>query len=151
MEAGLATFPRLLLEHAHVRIRHACRRKDAVPRVGGIALHAGLLEGGHEFYTVDGAFALRDVLANFAGGRVVVGVTSTPFKCPPAPSETALLVDDFLTARGLRTASEVSLVMPMGMPIPPSPCYPVVERLWPAQNRQCSPWERLLPVSNCRM
>src|SRR3954454_11818647 len=51
----------------------------------------GLVEVGHEFYTVAGAFALRDVLANFEGGRVIVGVTSTPFKCPPAPSETALL------------------------------------------------------------
>ena len=62
----------------------------------------GLVEGGHEFYTVPGAFALRDVLADFDGGRVIVGVTSTPFKCPPAPSETALLVHDFLTERGLR-------------------------------------------------
>jgi sulfide:quinone oxidoreductase len=53
--------------------------------------------------------------------RVVVGVTSTPFKCPPAPSETALLVHDFLVGRGLRDASEVSLVMPLGAPIPPSP------------------------------
>jgi sulfide:quinone oxidoreductase len=81
----------------------------------------GLLEGGHEFYTVDGAFALRDVLDTFAGGRVIVGVTSTPFKCPPAPSETALLVDDFLRGRGLRDGSVISLVMPMGVPIPPSP------------------------------
>ena len=60
----------------------------------------GLLEGGHEFYTEAGAFALRDVLADFEGGRVVVGVTSTPFKCPPAPSETALLVHDYLTHAG---------------------------------------------------
>ena len=81
----------------------------------------GLVEGGHEFYTVEGAFALREVLANFPGGRVIVGVTSTPFKCPPAPSETALLVDDMLTRRGLREASDISLVMPMGVPIPPSP------------------------------
>ena len=80
----------------------------------------GLLEGGHEFYTVPGAFALRDVLAGFDGGRVVIGVTSTPFKCPPAPSETALLVHDFLTERGLRDRSEISLVMPLGVPIPPS-------------------------------
>ena len=49
----------------------------------------GLVEGGHEFYTIAGAFATRDVLARFEGGRVVVGVTSTPFKCPPAPSEIA--------------------------------------------------------------
>ena len=81
----------------------------------------GLLEGGHEFYTVAGAFALRDVLDQFEGGRVVVGVTSTPFKCPPAPSETTLLVNDFLQERGLREHSEVSLVMPLPLPIPPSP------------------------------
>ena len=81
----------------------------------------GLVEGGHEFYTVPGAFALRDVLAEFEGGRVVVGVTSTPFKCPPAPSETALLMHEFLTERGLRDRSEISLVMPLPVPIPPSP------------------------------
>ena len=81
----------------------------------------GLVEGGHEFYTVPGAFALRDVLAHFRGGRVIVAVTSTPFKCPPAPSETARLMHDYLTARGLRENSEISLVMPMGVPIPPSP------------------------------
>jgi len=81
----------------------------------------GLLEGGHEFYTPEAAFALRDVLANFEGGRVVVGVTSTPFKCPPAPSETALLMHDFLASRGLRGRSEISLVMPLPLPIPPSP------------------------------
>jgi sulfide:quinone oxidoreductase len=81
----------------------------------------GLLEGGHEFYTEAGAFALQDVLADFEGGRVVVGVCSTPFKCPPAPSETALLTHDFLTARGLRDRSEVALVMPLPVPIPPSP------------------------------
>jgi sulfide:quinone oxidoreductase len=81
----------------------------------------GLVEGGHEFYTVAGAFALREVLAAFEGGQVVVAVTSTPFKCPPAPSETALLMHDLLTERGLREVSSIALVMPMGLPIPPSP------------------------------
>src|SRR5947209_8334078 len=37
----------------------------------------GLVEGGNEFYTVAGAFALREILADFQGGRVIVGVTST--------------------------------------------------------------------------
>jgi len=81
----------------------------------------GLVEAGHEFYTVAGAFACRDVLTSFEGGRVIVAVTSTPFKCPPAPSETALLVHDLLTTRGVRERSEIALVMPMGVPIPPSP------------------------------
>jgi sulfide:quinone oxidoreductase len=81
----------------------------------------GLVEGGNEFYTVAGAFALRDVLAEFDGGRVIIGVTSTPFKCPPAPSETALLMHDHLIARGVREQSSIALVMPLGVPIPPSP------------------------------
>lgn len=86
----------------------------------------GLVEGGHEFYTVAGAFALRQVLADFAGGSVIVAVTSTPFKCPPAPSETALLMHDHLTANGLRARSSISLVMPLGSPIPPSPAASAV-------------------------
>lgn len=81
----------------------------------------GLVEAGREFYTVDGAFAGRDVLESFGGGRVIVGVTSTPFKCPPAPSETALMLHDYLVERGRREASQISLVMPLGVPIPPSP------------------------------
>ena len=74
-----------------------------------------------EFYTVAGAFAMRGVLARFAGGQVVIGVTSTPFKCPPAPSETALLTHEFLRQQGLLDSSQISLVMPLGTPIPPSP------------------------------
>jgi len=81
----------------------------------------GLLDWGNEFYSRDAAFALRDVLERFRGGRVVVGVVSTPFKCPPAPSEMALLMHDYLTRRGLRELSEISLVMPLPVPIPPSP------------------------------
>lgn len=81
----------------------------------------GLVDFGHEFYTETSAFALREVLEQFTGGKVVVGVTSTPFKCPPAPSETALLMHDYLTQRGLRQQSEISLVMPLPVPIPPAP------------------------------
>mgnify|MGYP003296148115 CR=1 FL=1 len=81
----------------------------------------GLVEDGHEFYTVEGAIAAGGALAAFEGGRVVVGVTGTPFKCPPAPSETALLVHDFLGAKGLLDVSTVSLAMPLPSPIPPAP------------------------------
>ena len=81
----------------------------------------GLVESGHEFYTVPGAFALRGILESFEGGDVIIGVTSAPFKCPPAPSETALLMHDYLTKKGCRDTSSISLVMPLGVPIPPSP------------------------------
>ena len=81
----------------------------------------GLIEGGNEFYSVAGATRLREVLPTFSKGRAIIGVTSTPFKCPPAPSEAALLLHDHLTARGVRAACEISLVIPFGIPIPPSP------------------------------
>ncbi|MGH2905851.1 MAG: NAD(P)/FAD-dependent oxidoreductase [Solirubrobacterales bacterium] len=81
----------------------------------------GLAEGGYEFYTNAGAFAQTQRIADFKGGRVVIGVVSAPFKCPPAPSETALLVHDTLVARGLRENSSITLAMPFGRPIPPSP------------------------------
>jgi sulfide:quinone oxidoreductase len=81
----------------------------------------GLVAGGNEFYSFAGAERLREILPTFSKGRAIVGVTSTPFKCPPAPSEAALLLHDFLTERGVREACEISLVMPFGVPIPPSP------------------------------
>jgi sulfide:quinone oxidoreductase len=81
----------------------------------------GLFEGGNEFYSLAGAARLREALPAFSKGRAIVGVTSTPFKCPPAPSEAALLLHDHLAARGVRDACQISLVMPFGVPIPPSP------------------------------
>ncbi|GAA2003103.1 NAD(P)/FAD-dependent oxidoreductase [Microbacterium ulmi] len=80
----------------------------------------GLAEAGHEFYSERGAFALRETLAEFEGGDVVVGVTAGPFKCPPAPSETALMLDAMLRERGIRDSSTISLVMPVARPLPPS-------------------------------
>jgi sulfide:quinone oxidoreductase len=81
----------------------------------------GLAEGGHEFYSVAGAVALRDVLPRFERGPAIVGVCGKSYKCPPAPSETALLLHDDLTARGRRAATDISVVIPFGTPIPPSP------------------------------
>ncbi len=86
-----------------------------------LAATPGLVEGGREFYTIEGAFALRDALPHFERGPAIVGVCGKSFKCPPAPSETALLLHDYLTARGRRDATEITVVMPFGTPIPPSP------------------------------
>jgi sulfide:quinone oxidoreductase len=61
------------------------------------------------------------VLPTFSKGHAIVGITSTPFKCPPAPSEAALMLHDYLTSRGGRDACEISLVMPLPSPVPPSP------------------------------
>jgi sulfide:quinone oxidoreductase len=81
----------------------------------------GLAEGGSEFYSAVGAEQLRGVLPGFTRGRAIVGVCGAPFKCPPAPSEAALLLHDYLSERGVRDACEIALVMPFGTPVPPSP------------------------------
>jgi len=80
----------------------------------------GLAEGGHEFYSVAGAKKLRDVLPTFQGGTVVVGVMTPHYKCPPAPSEAAMLMHDYLTARGIRDRSRIIMTTPLSSPIPVS-------------------------------
>jgi len=86
-----------------------------------VAATPGLAEAGHEFYSLAGALALRDVLPHFEQGPAIVGVCGRPFKCPPAPSEMALMLHDYLVTRGRRAAVDISLVMPFGTPVPPSP------------------------------
>lgn len=86
-----------------------------------VAATPGLSEAGDEFYSVQGALKLREKLRTFSEGSVVVGVCGPVFKCPPAPSEAALMLDDFLREREVRDAAKISLVMPFGAPVPPSP------------------------------
>jgi sulfide:quinone oxidoreductase len=81
----------------------------------------GLTEAGNEFYSEAGAEALRDVLPGFAAGRAIVGVCGSFFKCPPAPSEAAVLLDEFLRERGAREGVTIQVVLPFGAPVPPSP------------------------------
>lgn len=81
----------------------------------------GLVEAGNEFYSFAGAERLREVIPTFTRGQAIIGVTSTPFKCPPAPSEATLMLHDYLSKKGIRHQCEISLVMPYGIPIPPSP------------------------------
>lgn len=81
----------------------------------------GLVDAGNEFYSVAGAARLGELLPEFSGGRVIVGVCGAPFKCPPAPSETALLLHDYLSKRGIREQCEISFVIPLPSPVPPSP------------------------------
>ncbi len=58
----------------------------------------GLVEAGNEFYSVAGAEVVGGMLPSFTAGAAIVGVCGAPFKCPPAPSEAAFLLDEFLRA-----------------------------------------------------
>lgn len=67
----------------------------------------GLAEAGLCIYTMEGATAIRDALARFSGGRIVILTAAPQYKCPAAPYETALLVDDYLCKRGLREKTTI--------------------------------------------
>ncbi|MDQ2676717.1 MAG: FAD-dependent oxidoreductase [Actinomycetota bacterium] len=83
-----------------------------------MAATPGFEEGGHEFYTMEGAARLRDVLAEFSGGRVLVSVLGAPFKCPPAPFEGAFMMHELFTQRGIRDSVEMASIFPMQRPVP---------------------------------
>lgn len=66
-----------------------------------------------DFYTPEGATALRDTLASWQGGRLVINVVDMPIKCPVAPLEFAFLADWFFTTRGIRDKVEIIYVTPL--------------------------------------
>ena len=83
-----------------------------------IAATPGLEEGGYEYYSLAGAERLRDALADFEGGRVLVSVLGQPFKCPPAPFEGSFLLHEYFTQRGIRDAVQMATTFPMQRPVP---------------------------------
>ena len=70
------------------------------------------------FYTMEGAAKLNEKLKNFAGGRVAIVISSMPYKCPGAPHEGAMLIEDYFAARGHRDQVEISLYTPEPQPLP---------------------------------
>ncbi|MEM4408426.1 MAG: FAD/NAD(P)-binding oxidoreductase, partial [Candidatus Caldarchaeum sp.] len=70
-----------------------------------------------EFYSMDGAERLREVLKGFQGGDVVLLVSRIPFKCPPAPYEAAFVLHDYLKRRNLLNKTRFSLYTVEGRPM----------------------------------
>lgn len=66
-----------------------------------------------DFYTFEGASALRKKLENFDGGKLVVHITEMPIKCPVAPLEFAFLADWYFKERGIRDKVDITYVTPL--------------------------------------
>jgi len=66
-----------------------------------------------DFYTLDGALALREALAGWQGGRLVLNVVEMPIKCPVAPLEFLFLADAFFRDRGIRDDVELVYATPL--------------------------------------
>jgi sulfide:quinone oxidoreductase len=66
-----------------------------------------------DFYTFEGAVALRNKLRNWEGGKMVVHITEMPIKCPVAPLEFAFLADSYFTKKGMRDKVDITYVTPL--------------------------------------
>ena len=66
-----------------------------------------------DFYTLEGAVALRDKLRTWEGGKMVINIAEMPIKCPVAPLELAFLADAYFEHRGMRDKVELVFATPM--------------------------------------
>lgn len=84
-------------------------RPDMTPGLDGSQMGKTV----HEFYTLEGAVALRRALEEWQGGRLVVHIVELPIKCPVAPLEFAFLADDHFRERAMRDKVEITYVTPL--------------------------------------
>ncbi len=80
--------------------------------VPGFALRA------HHMYDLDSAVRMGAAVQSFGGGKVLIGISRLPFKCPAAPYEMAFLLDDLYRRHGIRDRVELTLFTPEGNPLP---------------------------------
>lgn len=77
----------------------------------------GMLDGWQkdifDYYTLDGALALRQKLQYFESGRLVLNIAELPYKCPIAPLEFVFMADWFFTVNGVRDKIEIEFVTPL--------------------------------------
>ncbi len=78
----------------------------------------GFREHAHHIYDFESALRFKKAIEDFSGGNLVVGVSRTPFKCPAAPYETALLLDHYFKKRGLADKVRITFFTPEGLPLP---------------------------------
>jgi sulfide:quinone oxidoreductase len=87
----------------------------------GFETHADEIPGDHDAvhhaWEMDAALRLRDALSRFDGGRIVVGIGGTPYRCPPGPYEMTWLIEDELRRRGLRERTEIDFFTPEPGPV----------------------------------
>lgn len=72
----------------------------------------GLAEAGHDLYSLEGATTIRDARRSLTEGTLVVLVARTPFKCPAAPYEAAMLLERDLHKRKVRSNVDIAIYSP---------------------------------------
>lgn len=66
-----------------------------------------------DFYTIEGAEALKEFFSSWEGGRLVINIADNPIKCPVAPLEFAFYADEYFSKKGIREKVDITYVTPM--------------------------------------
>lgn len=83
---------------------------DEIEGMDGPEWHKSIFD----FYTYEGAKALRNKLREWEGGKLVVHIAEMPIKCPVAPLEFAFLADSYFKNKGMRDKVDITYVTPLG-------------------------------------
>lgn len=110
-------------EHKVVHTAAGDMNYDILVIATGAHIHPELIDGltderiwgtkAHEFYTLAGSIKLRDALKNFRGGKILVHIAEMPIKCPVAPLELTLLMEDYFRKARIRHKVDITYVTPL--------------------------------------
>lgn len=79
----------------------------------------GFLEnGGFNLYDAEQVTKLRESILSLKKGRIAICITSIPYKCPPAPYEASLLINDILIKNGTRHSVDIDIYAPTQISLP---------------------------------
>ena len=78
----------------------------------------GFSEYAHHIYDLESALKFKETIETFEGGTIAIGISRTPFKCPAAPYETVLLLDDYYSKKGMRDKIRFEFFTPESIPVP---------------------------------
>lgn len=74
--------------------------------------------GGFNLYDSEEIPKLRTEILCLKKGRITICITNIPYKCPPAPYEASLLINDILIKNGTRSSIEVDIYTPTPIALP---------------------------------
>jgi len=101
-----------------------------------------------DFYTYEGALALRNKLRTWEGGKLVVHVTEMPIKCPVAPLEFAFLADSYFRDKGIRDKVDITYVTPLSGAFTKPTCTKALNYLLEEKNIKIEPDFAIMEVDN---
>jgi sulfide:quinone oxidoreductase len=101
----------------------------------------GLNESALNFHaSPEAAAKIWEALGRMKRGKVVVAITSVPYKCPPSPNEAAFMLDEYYRKRGLRKDVEIKFLTPYPRPYPAENISEVVQRLFEERGIETVPF-----------